>query len=143
MDVESAIQFVKGVVYKPRWRISAEQHDRFENTIRLCVEFIAPDSDKRHAPEYDSISYPCPHFAIMLDGLDAAGLAREVFKCILDAEHHEMREFFSVRTDEDPYFKLYHPHTMVGMHMWASLNNAETDAEVEASVYRDLMYGNA
>ena len=143
MDVADAIKMVDGITYKPGWTFSATKHDRFANSICFQMMFRAPDSDSKYAPDYTQMGILFPRAIVQLEGKTDLDVAGELLRAIIDAELHEIREFFSVWTEDNPYFKPFHPHNDNGQHMWAWLNGCRSDAEVKASIFRDLMYGNA
>ena len=147
MLVKDALELVKGITYRPEWSFSARDWTkRFQDSIALRIDYTAPDTDVKWAPDYAHMIDTYAEFTIHVTGLRTpAEFYREVYRAIIDIELHESREFFSVNGEQ--YDKPVHPHTHTGMYEWAKEynpdfhNGATTVGQVEASVQRDLKFG--
>jgi hypothetical protein len=141
MHINTAIALIEGITYKPGWTLWAEDFTkRYEETVLLHLNYSAPDTDVKYAPEY-AVFVPGgarANFAIMVgDCDDPMSLYRKVFEVLMRVEYHESREFFSVNGE---YFdKPFHPHTMGGMKNWAAAQAANADAD--PLVFADLAFG--
>lgn len=147
MLVADALRLVKGITYRPDWSFTAQDYTkRFQDSIRLRIDYTAPDTDVKWAPTYDHIINTHADFVIHLTGLRTPEeFYRQVFRVILEVELHEAREFFAVSGSE--FHKPVHPHTHEGMFNWAVNfnpnfhNGASTAGAVETSVKHDLQFG--
>lgn len=130
MHVATAIRLIDGVIYKPGWKFTADDHTkRFEGAVLVHVVYPAQNSDRPEAPDYTTpisggarASFP----VLVGDLVDELGLYRRLLEMLLHVEEHEAREFFRV---EPTMWAPFHPHNIDGMMRWG------------AGVERDLTFG--
>lgn len=144
MDVARAIELVKGISYRPDWTFTATDHTkRFQESIVLRIDYVAPDTDVKWAPDYAHIINTHANFVIPLGFLSDEEFYREVYRAILDVEMHESREFFAV--EGQTFRKPVHPHTDEGMLSWAANFNPDfhntSQTTVRDSIRHDLLFG--
>lgn len=116
MRVDSAVQLINSLVYKPGWTFMANSHtNRFEGTVKVLVTYPALNSDREDAPDYNSPIEPDgarASFPIIVSDLDDTGIYRAILDIIVKIETHEAREFLRV---EPTMWAPFHPHRIEGM----------------------------
>lgn len=118
MLVDSAIQLIGQLTYKPGWTFEPEDHtNRFEGSVKVKISYPANDTSREDARE----GYPNPIpvtyavFSFGVSNLDDIQLYREIANCIMEIECHEMREFLRV---SPTFWAPFHPHQLDGMRRW-------------------------
>ena len=118
MDINTAVTLVGQIIYRPGWTFQAEDaRNRFENAIRIRIEYPAQNTDRDKALE----GYPediRPHasfFVVVEEACDDVSLYRKIMRHILRIEEHEAREYFRVRPTG---WAPFHPHRTDGMKRW-------------------------
>lgn len=136
MDVESACDLINGMIYKPEWKIEAEDFTkRFEDTIRVTITYPAIDTDKDKAKDgYQVLITTYARFPVIVGDCDTDVLLyRRVIDAILEIDAHEARE--ALRTSA--FIAPFHPHRIDGMRNWET--TAPTD--VDRACRPDLQFG--
>lgn len=126
MRVESAIELVRQLIYKPGWDFTAEDaRNRFENAIRVRVEYPAHETAREDALQgYPHVNRPYASFFVLVgEDCDDITLYRRVMKTVLCIEEHEAREYFRVQPTG---WAPFHPHQIDGMKRW-NPDNPEAD----------------
>jgi hypothetical protein len=121
--VQTAIDLIGQIVYKPEWVFEATDHTkRYEGTVCLKITYPAQMSEREEAPAgYPTRINPYATFAIMVgDCDDAACLYRRVLDVILLIEAHEAREFMRITPT---FWAPFHPHTIDGMQRWGTVEH--------------------
>lgn len=117
MRVESAIELINSLVYKPGWKITAEDHrNRFEGAVKVRIDYPARDSKTEDAP----LGYPheiqtYASFPMIVEDCDDTAVYRRIVAALIDIETHEIREFLRVAPT---YWAPFHPHRIDGMKRW-------------------------
>jgi hypothetical protein len=127
MLVESAIQLVNQLIYKPGWKITAEDAtNRHENAIRLRIDYPAQETSRQAARAgYDQDNLPYAAFYIMIGpNCDDISLYRFVAERIIEIDTHEMREYLRVNPT---LWAPFHPHQLDGMTRWHGPGNHDRD----------------
>lgn len=136
MLVQSAIDLIGEMVYKPGWTFEASDHtDRFEHTVKVRVTYPATMSEREEAPRgYPTEITPHGEFAIQVDNCrDEADLfLKMLVEIIAPIDSHEAREFLRVRPT---FWAPYHPHTADGMRRWAERTGDQ------AALMADMRFG--
>lgn len=128
MEVQSAVELVNQVIYKPGWNFEAEPHTpRFEGTISVCITYPAADSGSNSFPEAwrDGFLHLVPGGAkarhpIVVSDVDDVGLYKRLIDVILDIEEHEAREFLRILPTG---WAPFHPHRVDGMRRWGKMEH--------------------
>lgn len=116
MNVESALDLVNAIIYRPGWRISATDHtNRFEGSIKVRIDYPAQNTDREEAPEYNRAIMTYATFPLIVLDCDDIGLYRKIMEAILKIEEHEAREYFRV---QPTLWAPFHPHRIDGMRRW-------------------------
>lgn len=117
MRVQSAIDLIGGLVYKPGWEFIATDHTkRFEDSVHVRVRYVALNSNRDQA----ILGYPTEittyaEFAFPVGDCDEAAVLRHMLDCIIEIEIHEAREFLRL---PGSYEAPFHPHRVDGMKRW-------------------------
>jgi hypothetical protein len=117
MRVDSAVELINNLVYKPGWKIEATAATkRYEGTIKVKVTYPAFNSDRDEAPGgYSNFIDPDGAYAsfnIICEDCDDVSLYRKLLETIMVIEEHEAREFLRV---VPTYWAPFHPHRVDGM----------------------------
>lgn len=118
MRVDSAINLIDHLVYKPGWKFTAEDHtNRFEGAIKLRIDYPAMDSGRDSAKNGYDIPIPVTYaiFPMHVIDCDDVSLYRKILGCIMEIEEHEAREFLRVLPT---LWAPFHPHNIDGMRRW-------------------------
>lgn len=117
MNTNSAIALIGQITFKPGWRFTATSlDDRFENCVRLRIEYPARLTNRGQAPQgYPIEVEPSAEFALLVGQCDELSLLRQVFDCIMKVECHENREFYRIAPT---WWAPFHPHRHDGMERW-------------------------
>lgn len=120
MNVATAQQLIAAAIYKPGWRIWAEDHsNRFEDCICLNFEYPARSANREEAPDYPTEIMAKARFPMMVgDVADAIELYRQVLLVIINIEAHEAREFLRLGPT---MWAPFHPHRKDGMKRWGDV----------------------
>lgn len=120
ISVAEAVHLINTVVYKPEWTFDAEPFTkRFQDGVKVHVNYEARNSDRDKAPEY----------ADMIPGGARADFTIQVSDCstpddvmrkllvevILPIEEHEAREFLRY---PGSLVAPFHPHNYDTMAAW-------------------------
>lgn len=135
MNVDSAIQLVGQLIYKPEWAFEASDHtNRFEGSIKVKITYPALNSNRDQAADgYPQMISTYAEFPMVVANCDDTSLYRQIANAIVKIEEHEMREFLRVLPN---YWAPFHPHRIDGMKRW----NA-TDGTAADQVVPDLQFG--
>jgi hypothetical protein len=123
MEAASAVALINNLIYKPGWVFHAQVSDRFEDSVRINVNYPAHQSEREDAPEGYPTEITCGANASRVitvgDCDDEMALyKRFVVEVLLKIEEHECREF--LRTP--PTFAApFHPHRIGGMRRWGTV----------------------
>jgi hypothetical protein len=118
MRVDSAVDLVNGIVYRPGWTITAKPHTaRFEGAICVRIEYPAQNTDRDQAPDYPTPIQTRATFPLIVSECDDVALYRQVMDAIMEIEEHEAREYFRV---EPTHWAPFHPHRVEGMNRWGN-----------------------
>lgn len=121
MNVESALQLVAQLMYKPGWRFEAEDHrNRFEGSIKVTIHYPARNSDKELAPAYAVEIDTYASFPVIVEDTDDLGLYRRIVDKLIEIETHEIREFLRVAPT---CWAPFHPHRIDGMKRWGTVHS--------------------
>lgn len=126
MRIETAIELIGQLTYKPGWEFSATDHTkRFESTILLRVDYVAQESGRPNAEKgYPETINTYAVFPIVVGDIQHADqLYRRIADCLMKIEEHEMREFLRV---SPTYWAPFHPHTIDGMRVWTHTDSQPT-----------------
>lgn len=116
MEVESALDLINALVYKPHWGISATDHrDRFEGSVVVRIDYPARSSNRDEAPKFTKPIMTYATFPLVVQDCDDVALYRQIAKALIAVEVHEMREFLRVRPT---MWAPFHPHRVDGMKRW-------------------------
>ena len=122
MRVESAVELVNHLIYKPGWNITAKDHrNRFEGAIQVRIEYPARNSNREKAAKGYPEEIPggtYAEFPVIVEDCDDTGLYRKIINKIIDIEAHEAREFLRV---EPTCWAPFHPHRIDGMKRWGDV----------------------
>lgn len=115
MDVSTALGLLSDITYKPNFRLSGREYDRFDRAIMLVVKYEVPESNVAYAPTYKFPTSAEMEFIVLVGDCDTEiDFATKVFACLIDVETHEAREFFAI--GGTGYEKPFHPHTTDGIY---------------------------
>lgn len=138
MDIQTAIDLISQITYKPGWIITSRDNSkRFESSICVDITYPATNSDRSEAPDYSTPILPNgarASFAVMVNKLDNVALYAAICQFIMTIEEHEMREFFRINPT---YWAPFHPHKTDGMARWAAMH----DIPVHIQTYKDMTFG--
>ncbi len=117
MMIQSAIDLINNIVYKPGWKFSVEDHtNRFEGAIKLRIDYPACNTDRDCAREgYQEQIETYAHFPVIVADCDDEELWRRVLGCIAEIDEHERREAFRIKPT---FWAPFHPHQIDGMARW-------------------------
>ncbi|MBM0256376.1 hypothetical protein [Micromonospora sp. 4G55] len=116
MEVKSALDLVNAIIYKPGWRISAEDHTRrFEGAIVVRIDYPARASERDEAPDYEREINTYATFPLIVADCDDVGIYRRIVDKLIAIETHEIREFFRIQPTR---WAPFHPHRIDGMKRW-------------------------
>ena len=116
MEVKSALDLVNAIIYKPGWRISAEDHtNRFEGAIKVRIDYPARASERDEAPDYEREINTYATFPLIVADCDDIGIYRRIVAKLIEIETHEIREFLRVQPTR---WAPFHPHRIDGMRRW-------------------------
>lgn len=117
MKVETAIDLVNQIVYRPGWKFTATDHtSRFEGSICVRIDYPAQDTGRENAPDYEKQIETYARFPLVVRDLDDIGLWHAICDKITEIDAHEMREYFRV---SPTMWAPFHPHNIDGMQRWA------------------------
>jgi|SRR5271166_2505034 len=131
MLIETAIQLIGNIVYKPGWRIEARDNSkRFQDSICITITYPATNSDRSEA----AAGFPSPippdgaraSFCISVAALDDVRLYAGLVQVIMHIEEHEAREFLRIKPT---YWAPFHPHNTDGIAAWATVTNKPVDIQ--------------
>lgn len=139
MEINSAVELINSLVYKPGWRITATDHsNRFEGTVTVRFDYPARNSNRSEATG-ENADNPYPNeipggtyatFPLIVEDCDDACLYERILEMIVCIEEHEAREFLRVQPTG---WAPFHPHRVDGMRRWAAYKGT--------SVTDDLKFG--
>lgn len=118
MDVQTGIDLIDQISYKPGWEFEASDYTaKFEGTIKVRITYPAYDSAREYSdPENLKQIRTYGEFALMVgDIIEPNQLYRRVLDALTKIELHEMREFLRTKGG---MFAPFHPHTVRGMRNW-------------------------
>jgi hypothetical protein len=121
MEVSSAVDLVNALIFKPEWKIHAEDHThRFEGTVVVHIEYPAHQYNRADAPAgYPTALMATASFRVMVsDCMDDTGLYRRILEQIAKIDQHEAREALRVLPT---YWSPFHPHKTDGMKRWGDM----------------------
>lgn len=122
MQPTSAVDLLSQVIYKPDWVITAaDNSDRFEGTITVCVEYPCQQYNRDQAPlGYPKDMQAKASFRIMVgDCNDTTTLYRRTLEVLHGRiDCHEAREAFRIKPT---YWAPFHPHKLDGMERWGDV----------------------
>lgn len=119
MEVDSAIDLINSLIYKPGWRISAKDHQgRFEGTVAVKIDYPAQNTNRDQAPDYPENIETYASFPLVVGDCDDECLYRRVLDEIMKIELHEAREYLRV---QPTLWAPFHPHRIDGMKRWGEL----------------------
>lgn len=119
MLINTAIDLVNDLIYKPGWKLTATDHTkRFEGTVLLRIDYPARASEREEAPEYAREITTYATFPVIVRDCDNEALYRKILECIFDIEMHEAREFLRVQPS---MWAPFHPHRIDGMKRWGDV----------------------
>ena len=137
MDVQTGIDLIDQISYKPGWAFKATDYTaKFEASLKVRIEYAAYDS----AREYSDEDHLRPirtygEFALMVgDIIEPNQLYRRVLDALTKIELHEMREFLRTKGG---MFAPFHPHTVRGMRNW----NTYVEPDLLADLSNDFQFG--
>lgn len=142
MRVESALDLINALVYKPGWRISATDHrNRFEGAIKVKIEYPAFDSKRegvREGAPKEINTYAT--FPIIVEECDDISLYFWILMRCMLTDLHEAREFLKV---QPTYWAPFDPHRIDGMRRFRDMvkRNGEDIIDALAEVDADLKFG--
>lgn len=129
MELFRAERLIRQCTYKPGWRFEASPYSQYRETLQVFISASVANSNVVWAPDYrQAITRRLEFFIFVGDCDTPEDLYNKLFKCVMDIEEHESREFFST---DSSYSKPFHPHTMAGIVNWA--NRKEITAPVNVS----------
>lgn len=127
MRVESALDLINALVYKPGWRVSATDHtNRFEGSILVRIDYPARSSNREDAPDYETVINTYATFPLVVENCDDTSLYYKIAQAISGIDVHEMREFLRV---EPTLWAPFHPHRIGGMQTWAKMTGERNGVE--------------
>jgi hypothetical protein len=121
MRVASALDLVNSIVYKPDWKISAEDHtNRYEDAIKIRIDYPARNSNRDEAAN----NYPTPimtyaTFVVIVGDCGLDSMLRRIVEKLIEIEAHEVREFFRLAPT---LWAPFHPHNVDGMKRWGEMD---------------------
>lgn len=120
MEIPSALELVRNVIYRPGWEFTAEDHSaRFEGTITVKISYPSRNANRDQAAiGYPQEIQPNATFPLIVADCDAESLYRKILAAILKIEEHEAREFFRVNPT---CWAPFHPHRLDGMRRWGAV----------------------
>lgn len=120
MNVDSAIQLVNSIIYRPGWKFTATDHtNRFEGTIAVRIDYPARNSNRDQAAQgYPEEIQTYAEFPMIVLDCDDIAIYRRLVQKISDIETHEIREFFRV---QPTMWAPFHPHRIDGMRRWGNV----------------------
>jgi hypothetical protein len=135
MNVDSAIQLVRQLIYKPEWEFEAIDHtNRFEGSIKVKISYPAVNTNRDKAQEgYPEVIRTYAEFPMVVENCDDSSLYRQIANAIDKIDEHEMREALRILPT---YWAPFHPHRIDGMKRWNS-----TDSVAADQVVPDLQFG--
>ena len=137
MDVQTGIDLIDQISYKPGWEFHAEDYTaKFEGSIKVRIEYPAYDSSREYSEE-DKLRpiKTYGEFALMVgDIIEPNQLYRRVLDALTKIELHEMREFLRLKGG---MFAPFHPHTVRGMRNW----NEYVSPDLLADLASDFQFG--
>jgi hypothetical protein len=130
MDVQTALDLLRPMTYKPAWRFEFEAVD--ESTIKFSQYFATPDSGVQFA----EMGYPRQNIGFWFEDITvtpemtSGELLASAWSAVLAAEVHESSEFFRMKVAGRAPF---HPHQDQGQLAW-DVHGADILAEVNQRV---------
>lgn len=119
MRVESAVELINCVVYKPEWKITATDHTkRSEGAVQVRIDYPARRSERELAPDYVEEIMTYAEFPMIVLDCDDVSIYRRLLDAIICIETHEAREFLRVLPTE---WAPFHPHRVDGMKRWGDI----------------------
>jgi hypothetical protein len=132
MKIDSALDLVNALIYKPGWRISATDHsNRFEGAIQVRIDYPAHASEREHAPEYEKEINTHATFPLIVEDCDNIALYRQVYEKIMEIDSHEIREFLRV---QPTMWAPFHPHRVGGMKLAEKLGISTVQADLQFGI---------
>lgn len=120
MNAEDACKLIHSTCFRKDWKITAECNERYENCVKVTVNYPAQLSNAGMAPHYPiSIEGGLTvERNIMVGELESPlELWRRLLAWFGLIHSHEDREFFRVWNGEK-WVAPFHPHTTEGMKLW-------------------------
>jgi hypothetical protein len=119
METRTAVTLANAVIYKPGWRFTAREHENFEGTIVLRVDYPARNTNRDQAPDYpDEFDAAAEQPIVVADCPDDTTLYFRVLTVVLRIETHEARESLRVTPT---MWAPFHPHKIDGMKRWGDV----------------------
>lgn len=117
MEINSAIELVHSMEYKPGWTFTATDHTaRFEGTVKVRVEYPALNSNRDQAADgYPEAIATYAEFPLVVADCNDESLYFKILESIIKIEAHEAREFLRVKPT---HWAPFHPHRIDGMRRW-------------------------
>lgn len=127
MNSSTAVEYVRNLVFKPGWRVTAESYGPGHVYLTMYIDTV-------------DTSYPDPDGVcrktitlvrerrVETGNLDLEGLCYQVISLGVQTDVHEDREFLKVRQPDGSWHAPLHPHTREGNRAW--LDNLQKDADV-------------
>jgi|1185.fasta_scaffold185450_1 hypothetical protein len=140
MEASNACRIINDdIVFQPDWKITAEENTkRFENGVKIHIEFFAYDSSREHFERGNVHLYPVNirvDFSMQVDECRTPeDVMFKLFEIIMKVYEHETREFLRLKSAR--HAAPFHPHkpaTMMEYH-----DRMGTGAH---GMVHDLIYG--
>lgn len=131
MDVQSALDILRPMAYKPAWRFEFTAVD--DTTIKFDQYFATPDS----GVQYAEMGYPKQNIGFwnetitVTPDMTTGELLASAWSAVVAAEIHESSEFFRMATAGRAPF---HPHQDQGQMAW-DVHGADILAEINGRVH--------
>lgn len=122
MLVQTAIELLGQVVYKPGWKFVVEDSTkRYENSVKVTIHYPAQETGREDAKHgYPVANKPYASFTFMVGNVSDVELYRKLAKAIMEIEEHEMREYLRI---SPTFWAPFHPHQLDGMERWGTLHD--------------------
>jgi hypothetical protein len=126
MQASEAVRIIKGMVFKPGWRMEATDLGTDTTVyVRFLIDTvdtseITPD---RFFPREITLVRDfrdIPELLIDVRDLDLERLSAVLVKAATDIDIHENREFLQVQRPDGTWYAPLHPHTAQGNRAWAA-----------------------
>jgi hypothetical protein len=126
LSVADAVTLINSVVFLPDWTFTAEPFTkRFQDAVKIRVNYAARNSDRPEAPEYNTWIPGGARAEFVIQVTDCLGpddvMRKLLTEVIMPIFEHEAREFLRYPDSLDAPF---HPHRWDTMAAWG---HAELD----------------